>query len=304
MKSDPHSRVLWWGFKAPDFFLMRGIRKIENDEAVAAKSPVPAISPILQSFRHIDWTMQAGKRRLVCKYFRWNKFGPNPFVVLGLFAFARAGNPPHGDLFDVRGIGSIDDHISVHELPEIRWLVNESFVRRGIEIGVFASIIIIAVRTLTRGAGAELRQLDDFRGIGHVIETNPAKSFIIFSLSIKGRVVIFAHRRFRRRVRNRRLRPSHQNPLFEFFVERDLDLVALKPALVVDVRLAHVADVDHVALMKTVAPVANGHELHLAVANMARLEVREYLHVVDVHPAVEVREAVGSRMAMVVSPSG
>jgi hypothetical protein len=36
---------------------------------------------------------------------------------------------------------------------------------------------------------------------------------------------------------------------------------------------------------------------------MARLEVREYLHVVDVHPAVEIREAVGSRMAMMVGPN-
>jgi hypothetical protein len=36
---------------------------------------------------------------------------------------------------------------------------------------------------------------------------------------------------------------------------------------------------------------------------MARLEVGEYLHVVDVHPPVQIREAVGSGMAMVVGPN-
>src|SRR5216683_1423862 len=118
------------------------------------------------------------------------------------------------------------------------------------------------------------------------------------------RIIVLAHGRFGRGVGDRRLRPGHQDPLFKVFVISDLDLATLKTTLVVHARFAYVADVNHIALLKEVAPVAGGHELHLAVANMARLEVRQDLHVVDVHAAVEVSEAVRGRVTVMVGPGG
>src|SRR5216684_3903654 len=155
--------------------------------------------------------MQASEWRLIGDDFGRNELGPDPFVVFSFFAFARAGNPPHGNFLGLRRIGSVDDHVAVNELPKVGRLVNESFVRRGIEISVFSAVVIISVRALAGGAGAELGEFYNSRWIGDVVKADAAKAFVIFAFVVKVRVIVLAHGRFGSRVGDRRLRSGHEN---------------------------------------------------------------------------------------------
>jgi len=62
----------------------------------------------------------------------------------------------------------------------------------------------------------------------------------------------------------------------------DLDLATLEAAFVEHHRLADVADVDDISLLKDVAAIACGHHLHLAVARLAGAEVARISMVADV----------------------
>src|ERR1700716_4347383 len=102
--------------------------------------------------------------------------------------------------------------------------MEESFIRSSIEVGVLSAIVIISVRALAGGAGAELGKFDNLRWIGDIVEAHAAKSFIILALVIEMRIVVLAHGRFGSRIGNRRLRAGHENPLLQIFVVGDLDL--------------------------------------------------------------------------------
>ena len=117
-------------------------------------------------------------------------------------------------------------------------------------------------------------------------------------------IVVLAHGRFRRGIGDRRLRTGHEDPLFKVFVVSDLDLVTFEAAFVEHGGLSNVAYVDDVALLHQVAAAANRHHLHFAAAMLPGSEMREKLHVVNVHAAVEIRDAVGSRVAVMVTPCG
>ena len=117
-------------------------------------------------------------------------------------------------------------------------------------------------------------------------------------------IVVLAHGRFRRGIGDRRLRTGHEDPLFKVFVVSDLDLVTFEAAFVEHGGLSNVAYVDDVALLHQVAAAANRHHLHFAAAMLPGNEMREKLHVVNVHAAVEIRDAVGSRVAVMVTPCG
>src|SRR5690242_14545705 len=110
--------------------------------------------------------------------------------------------------------------------------MDESIVGRRVQIGVFSTIVIIAMRALAGGAGAEFGKLGDFCGIGCVVKTNAPQSPIVFALVVKVGIVVLAHGRFGRGVSDGGLRTSHQNPFLEVFVVGDLYLVALKAAFV------------------------------------------------------------------------
>ena len=110
VEGDTHAGILRRRFEAADFFLMRGIGEIENDEAVAAERAVAAIAAVFQLFRNIHWAVETGERSLVGNDFRRDEFRPNPLVVFGFFALAGAGNPPHGNFFGAGRIGAVDNH--------------------------------------------------------------------------------------------------------------------------------------------------------------------------------------------------
>ena len=80
-------------------------------------------------------------------------------------------------------------------------------------------------------------------------------------------------------------------------------MAAFETTFIEQLRFSNVADVDHVALLEHIAPIADGHQLHLAIAHAAGHEVGEELHVVRVHPAIQIRDAVRSGVAMVVRPN-
>src|SRR5713101_4534446 len=143
--------------------------------------------------------------------------------------------------------------------------MKESFVRCGIEISVLSTVVIIPVRALAGGAGAELGKFYNLRWIGDVVEAHTAKSLVLLALVIEMWVVVLAHGRFESRICNRRLRSCHENPFFQVFVVGHLDLAAFKSAFVVKGRLSNVTDVDHVALLEHVPAVSDGQKLHLAV---------------------------------------
>ena len=92
--------------------------------------------------------------------------------------------------------------------------MNKSLVRRGVEIGVFSAVIVVAMRALAGCAGAEFGDLDDFRGIACVVKPDAAKPLVVFALVVEVRIVVLAHGRFRRRIGYGRLRAGHENPLF------------------------------------------------------------------------------------------
>ena len=203
----------------------------------------------------------------------------------------------------MRRIGSVDDHVAVDELAKIRRLVHECFIWRGVEKSVFSAVIVIPVRALTAGAGAELREFYNLQRISDVVEAHTAEPFVILAFVIEARVVILAHGRFGSRIRDGSLRPGHENPFLQIPVVSDLHLSAFEAPFVVEHGLSNVADVDDIALLKHEAAISDGHQLHFAVAHMAWHEVGENLHVVDVRPAIKIGDAVGRRMAVMVGPS-
>jgi len=303
VEGDTHAGILRRRFEAADFFLMRGIGEIENDEAVAAERAVAAIAAVFQLFRNIHWAVETGERSLVGNDFRRDEFRPNPLVVFGFFALAGAGNPPHGNFFGAGRIGAVDNHVAVDEPAEVGRLVDERFVGRRVKAGVLSAVVIIAMRALAGGASAEFGELDNLRGIGGVVEANAAQALVVFPFVVEVRIVVLTHGRFGCGIGDGRLRAGHENPLFKALVVGDLDLGALEAAFVEHHRLANVAHVDDVTLLEEVATAADGHELHFAAAMLPGSEVGEEFHVVDVHAAVEVGEAVGSGVAVVVGPS-
>src|ERR1700730_7836124 len=105
VEGDAHSGVLRGRFESTDFALFFRVAQIKNDETVAAESSVSAITAVFQFFGDIHGTVQAGEGSLVLGHSWRHQFGPDPLVVLGLFAFTRAGHPPHGDLGDIAGVG-------------------------------------------------------------------------------------------------------------------------------------------------------------------------------------------------------
>ncbi len=304
MECDAHAGILRWWFEAADFFLMLRIGEIENDEAVAAEGAVAAVPAVFEFFGHVDGTVQPGEGSLVRDDFRRNQLRPDPLVVFGFFAFAGAGNPPHGNFLGAGRVGSVDDHVAVDQLAEIGRLVNEGFVWGRVEVGVLAAVVIVAMRALASGAGAEFGEFHDFGWVGGIVKPHAAKAFEIFALVVEMRIIVLTHGSFRRGVGDGGLRAGHEDPLLEVFVVGDLDLVAFETAFVEHHRLADVADVDDISLLKDVAAIACGHHLHLAVARLSWPEVGENFHVADVHAAVEVSDAVRAGMAVVVGKSG
>src|SRR6266571_5832688 len=181
--------------------------------------------------------------------------------------------------------------------------MDERIIRRGVEISIFSAIVVVAMRALAGGAGAEFRELDNFRRIGHIVKADATQALIVFAFVIEMRVVVFAHGSFGSGIGNRSLRSSHEDPFLQLLVVSDLDLSTFECALVEHHGLANVADVDDVALLEHVPAVTAGHHLHFAAATLPRSKMGEKLHIADVHPAIEVRDAVGSRVAVMVGPS-
>jgi hypothetical protein len=54
--------------------------------------------------------------------------------------------------------------------------------------------------------------------------------------------------------------------------------------------------------LEHVSSIPDGHHLHLPVAYLSRKEMRQKLHVMNVHSTVEVRNAIGARVTMMVCP--
>src|SRR6202795_2451298 len=81
-----------------------------------------------------------------------------------------------------------------------------------------------------------------------------------------------------------------------------MHLIAPKAPAVVHSRLSDVAQDDDITLLEHIAPVPDGHHLHLAVPGLAGHEVGKDLHVVEIHPTVQIRKALRRRMAVVVCP--
>src|SRR5258706_14332961 len=78
--------------------------------------------------------------------------------------------------------------------------------------------------------------------------------------------------------------------------------MAFESAFVIKGGLSNVTDVDDVALLEHVAAITDGHQLHLAIAHVAGHEVGEDLHVVDVQPAIQIRDTVWGGVSMMVPP--
>src|SRR5260370_17950114 len=53
VKGDTHSRILRRRLKAAESPLLRGIGKIQDEQALAAESPVTAVAAVLELFRHV-----------------------------------------------------------------------------------------------------------------------------------------------------------------------------------------------------------------------------------------------------------
>jgi hypothetical protein len=76
----------------------------------------------------------------------------------------------------------------------------------------------------------------------------------------------------------------------------------LEAAFVEDLRFANIADIKDIALLEHVAAISDGHQLHLAAAHLSRQEVREHLHIVEVHAAIQIRDTVGRGVTVMVGP--
>jgi len=87
--------------------------------------------------------------------------------------------------------------------------MDERFVGGRVQIGVFAAVIVIPMRALPGGARAELRKLCDFRWIRYVVKSNASQTLVVFALIVEMGVVVLAHWRLRRGIRDRCLRPGH-----------------------------------------------------------------------------------------------
>src|SRR5260370_8317697 len=78
--------------------------------------------------------------------------------------------------------------------------------------------------------------------------------------------------------------------------------MAFESAFVITGGLSNVTDVDDVALLEHVAAITDGHQLHLSIAHVAGHEVGEDLHVVDVQPAIQIRDTVRGGVSMMLPP--
>src|SRR5439155_23756845 len=112
--------------------------------------------------------------------------------------------------------------------------VGEAVIGRGVEIGIVAAVVVVAVRAragldLALGiaaVGGELREQDYVGGVGRIPEADPAQTRPLLRSLDQARIVVLAVGGSRRGRCDWRGRPGDQDPLPEFLVERDLKLRA------------------------------------------------------------------------------
>src|SRR5207247_883302 len=186
--------------------------------------------------------------------------------------------------------------------------VREAVIGRGVEIGVVAAVVIVAVRSragldLALGiaaVGGELREQAYVGGIGRIPDADAAQTLALLGLIDQARVIVLAVGGRRRGRSDRRGCPGDQDPLAEFLVERDLKLRASEPSVFHELRRPRVADIDHVAVLQDEAARADRHHLQLVAALLPELEHAEHAHVLGVAVAVEIVEASLVRVRMLV----
>src|SRR5437667_8072804 len=112
--------------------------------------------------------------------------------------------------------------------------VDEAVVGRGIEVGVVAAVIVIAVRPgagldLALGiaaVGGELREQNDVRRVGRVPDADAAQARPLFDLFDQVQVVVLAVGRGRSGGGDRRGSTRDEDPFAELPVVGDLQLRA------------------------------------------------------------------------------
>src|SRR5206468_3995050 len=152
------------------------IRKVVDQHAERTVGAVAELAAVLYFFRHVHRTVQSGEGNLVAVF--------APGLVLRFLARALSRHPPHRGLFRARGIGHVHHHDAV-AVPADRALhVDEAVVRRGVEVGVVAAVVIVAVRSrpglyLALGiaaVGGELREQRDVGRVGRIPDADAAQT--------------------------------------------------------------------------------------------------------------------------------
>src|SRR5439155_8333611 len=238
------ARVLVIGREAAYDLRVANIREVVDQHAERTVGAVAELAAVLHFLRDVHRTVQAGEGDLVAVF--------APGLVLRFLTGALPRHPPHRDLLGVRGIGHVHDHDPV-AVPANRALhVGEAVVGRGVEIGVVAAVVVVAVRSRAgldpalgvAAVGGELREQGYAGGVGRVPDADSAQTLALLGLIDQARVIVLAVGG-RRRGRSDRGRCSgDQDPLPEFLVERDLKLRASERAVLDEFRHPRVADID------------------------------------------------------------
>src|SRR5580700_5132947 len=74
MESDSHARILRGRFETPKLSLILRIGKVQDNKSIATKRSVAARAAVFQFLRHINGSVQTGKRRLIARNPRRNQF--------------------------------------------------------------------------------------------------------------------------------------------------------------------------------------------------------------------------------------